>query len=126
MSTGSAKSTAMNWTEVLRSSASGNHRERARDRLVEHRAIAAPRNFHRAKTFQMLGHVLGVEQLEAACDQPRHQMHQTYFRGVAGGVKHALAEKSAAEAHAVEPADQVVVLPDLDAVAMPERVQPDI
>ena len=30
------------------------------------------------------------------------------------------------EADAVEPADQIAVLPDLDAVAMPELVQPDI
>ena len=41
-------------------------------------------------------------------------------------MKHALAEEGAAEADAVEPADQFVILPDLDAVAMAEFVQPDI
>ena len=74
----------------------------------------------------MLGDVLGVEQLEAARDQPRHQMHQRDLRGVARGVKHALAEEGAAEADAIEPADEVVALPDLDAVAMAELVQPEI
>ena len=68
----------------------------AGDRLVEQRAIAAPRNFDRAETAQMLGDILGVEQLEAARDQPRHQMHQRHLRGVAGAVEHALAEEGAA------------------------------
>ena len=71
-------------------------RRLARDRLVEQRAVAAPRNFDRAETAQMLGDVLGVEQFEAARDQPRHQMHQRHLRGVAGAVKHALAEERAA------------------------------
>ena len=74
----------------------------------------------------MLGDILGVEQLEAARDQPRHQMHQRHFRGVAGAMEHALAEEGAAEADAIEAADEVAVLPDLDAVAVPELVQPDI
>ena len=74
----------------------------------------------------MLGDVLGVEQLEAARDQPRDQMHQRDLRGVARGVKHALAEEGASQADAVEPADEVVALPGLDAVAMAELVQPAI
>src|SRR5258708_521986 len=41
-------------------------------------------------------------------------------------MKHAFAEEGAAEADAVEPADKVVILPDLDAVSMSEFVQPDI
>ena len=96
----------------------------ARDRLVEQRAIAPPRDFDGAEAAQMLGHILRVEQFKAAGDQPRHQMHQRDLRGVAGAVKHALAEEGAAEADAVESADQIVVLPDLDAVACPSSCSP--
>ena len=41
-------------------------------------------------------------------------------------MKHALAEEGAAQADAIEPADEVVILPDLDAVGVSEFVQPDI
>ena len=51
----------------------------ARDRLVQHRAIAPPRDFDRAETAQMLGDILGVEQFETAGDEPRHQMHQRHL-----------------------------------------------
>src|SRR6476469_7146335 len=74
----------------------------------------------------MLGDILRVEQLETAMDQPRDQMHQRDLRGVARGVKHALAEEGAPQAHAVEAADEVVALPGLDAVAMAELVEPAI
>src|ERR1700730_15980987 len=127
----------------MRSTALGDDRKRARaghrpisrqlakirialDRPVEQRGVAPPRDLDRAKTAQMLGDILGIEQLESAGDQPRHQMHQRYLGGVAGAMKHALAEKGAAEADAIEPAGQIVVLPDLDAVAMSEFMQADI
>src|SRR5689334_15447573 len=74
----------------------------------------------------MLGDILGVEQLESTGDQSRHQMHQRHFRSVADAVKHALAEKGAAETDAIEPAGEIAVLPDLDAVAMAELVQAEI
>ena len=96
----------------------------ALDRLVEQRGVAPPRNLDRAETAQMLGDILGVEQFETARDQPRHQMHQRHLGGVAGAMKHALAEKRAAEADAVQAADQVVILPDLDAVAVPDPCSP--
>jgi len=73
----------------------------ASDRLVEQRGIAPPRDLDRAKAAQVLGDILGVEQFEAAGDQPRHQMHQRHLRGVADAMKHALAEEGAAEADAV-------------------------
>ena len=66
----------------------------------------------------MIGDKLRVEQREAAGLQPRHQMHQRDLRGVARAVKHALAEKRAAERDAVEAADQALAVIDLDAVAM--------
>src|SRR5260370_7026097 len=98
----------------------------ASDRLVEQRGIAPPRDLDRAKAAQMLGYILRVEQFEAARDQPRHQVHQRHLRGIAGAMKHALAEEGAAEADAVKSADQVVILPDLDAMSMSEFVQPDV
>src|SRR6185437_11761445 len=74
----------------------------------------------------MLGDILRVEQLEAARDQPRHQMHQRDLGGIADAVKHALAEKGATEIDAIEAAGEIAVLPDLDAVAMAELMQPGI
>ena len=98
----------------------------ARDRAVEQGAIAAARDLDRPECAQMLGDILGVEQLEAARDQPRHQMHQRHLRGVAHAMEHALAEEGAAETDTIKPADEVAVLPDLDAVAMAELVQAEI
>src|SRR5579859_5754380 len=74
----------------------------------------------------MLGDILRVEQLEAARDQSRHQMHQRDLGRVADSMKHALAEKGATEIDAVEPAGEVTILPDLDRVAVAEGVQPAI
>src|SRR6202012_640456 len=52
--------------------------------------------------------------------------HQRHLGGVASAVKHALAEKGAAEIDAIEPTDEIVVLPDFDAVAMAKRMQPAV
>ena len=93
------------------------------DRLIEQRAITPPRHLDGAKTAQMRGDELRVEQHKAARDQPRDQMHQRDLRGVAGVMKHALAEEGAAEADAVEPAGQILAVPDLDAMAMPDSMQ---
>ena len=94
--------------------------------FVQQRRIAAARDLDRTEAAQMLGHVLGVEQFEASGDQPRHQMHQRHLRGVAGPVEHALAEEGASQADAIEAADKVIVLPDLDAVSVTEFMQSDV
>ena len=62
----------------------------------------------------MIGHELAVEQAEAADLQPRHQPGQSDLRGVARVREHALAEEGAAEADAVEAADQRLTLPHFD------------
>src|SRR5206468_6059498 len=98
----------------------------AGERLVEQAGVAPPRNLRRTKALQMLGDILRVEQLEAAMDQPRHQMHQRDLGRIARGVEHALAEERPPKAHPVEAADEFVALPGFDAVAMPELVQPAI
>src|SRR5205823_13993092 len=66
---------------------------------------------------------LRVEQFETTRNQPRHQMDQCHLRGVTGVVKHAFAEEGAAETDPIEPADEVVIAPDLDAVTMAELMQ---
>ena len=71
----------------------------------------------------MIGDELRVEQPVAAGLEPRHQMHERDLGSVARAMEHALAEERAAEADAVEAADQFVVLIDLDAVAMAEVVE---
>ena len=71
----------------------------------------------------MLGDILRVEQAIAAGAQPRDQMHQRDFRGVARAMKHTLAEKRAAERDAVKSADQLVAVIDFDAVAMAVVIQ---
>src|SRR4051794_37061914 len=66
----------------------------------------------------MLGDELRIEQAIAAGFQPRDEMHQRDLGGVARVVKHALAEKGAAERDAIEAADELRAVIDLDGVAM--------
>src|SRR5262245_43219069 len=67
---------------------------------------------------QMLGDELGIEQTEAAGDQPRTQEHQRHLAGIARVGKHTLAEEGAVERHAVEAANQTVARPGLHRVAV--------
>ena len=71
----------------------------------------------------MTGDELGVEQGEATVSQSRHQIDQRDLARIAGAREHALAEKRAAEMHAVQPAGERAVLPHLDRMAMAEREQ---
>ena len=77
----------------------------------------------RAEPGEMTGDELRVEQGEAAIYQPRHEIDERDLARVARSGEHALAEEGAAEMHAVKPADERAVLPDLDRVAMAEREQ---
>ena len=82
----------------------------------------------RAELRQVRREELRVEQDEAAEPEPRHQMHQRHLGGVAHPAEHALAEEGAAQHHAIEPADQPPLLPDLDrvrvALGMQRQEQP--
>ncbi len=53
----------------------------------------------------------------------RHQARQRHLGGVALAAEHGLAEEHAAEAHPVEPANQLPAAPDLDAVGVAAPVQ---
>lgn len=72
----------------------------------------------------MLGHELAVEQAEAPDPKTRHQPGEGDLGGVRADREHALAEKGAGEAHAIEPADQLVVLPAFDRMGVAGLVQP--
>src|SRR3569623_1144222 len=50
-------------------------------------------------------------------------MNERHLGGVAAAVKHTFAEKCSAEGHAIKPACKVVVVPSLDAMAMPDLMQ---
>src|SRR5450756_1498406 len=58
------------------------------DRLVEQRGIAAARDLERAETAQMLGHILRIEQLEAARDASKVALVHLVARLIAGAVEH--------------------------------------
>ena len=85
--------------------------------------IAPLANLNGAESLEMIGDVLRVEQAIAAGAQPRHQMHQRNFRGVARAVEHALAEEGAAERDAIEPAGQLIAVIDFDGMAMAVLVE---
>ena len=78
--------------------------------------IAGAADLDRAELRQMRRQELGVEQAVAAEPQPRDQMHQRDLAGVGLAAEHALAEERGAERDAVKPADQLAVVPALDAV----------
>lgn len=72
---------------------------------------------------QMFGQKLRVEQVEPACLQPRHQMHQGNLGGVRGPREHAFAKKRAAQRHAIQAADQPARLPALNRMGMADVMQ---
>ena len=77
----------------------------------------------RAELRQMRRHELRVEQPVTPEPQPRHEMHQRDLAGVGDPAEHALAEKRRAERDPVKPADQLAIVPALDAVRRPAGEQ---
>ncbi len=95
------------------------------DRLGEARQIILFRNFDHAKTLEMLGAGLGIEQFIAALIQALDQGGEGDFAGVALVVEHAFAEESCAETYAVETSGELFVLPCFDAVGVTQFMQAD-
>src|ERR1700726_4339510 len=95
----------------------------ADQRGVEQLVVGRPRHLDGAERAQMFGDELGVEQPETASLESRHQVHERNLGGVAGAVKHALAEEGAAETDAVEAADQRVAVVDLDGMTVAALVE---
>ena len=73
----------------------------------------------------MLGHELAVEKREIADLEARDQPGERDLRRIGSAAEHALAEKGAAELHAVEAADQLGAFPDLDRMGMARAVERD-
>ena len=96
---------------------------RADQRGVEELVIGRPRDLDGAKCAQMIGDELGVEEPIAAGPEPRHQVDEGDFRRIAGMVEHALAEEGAAEADAIEAADQLAVLVHFNGVAVAALIE---
>src|SRR3954453_19907340 len=75
----------------------------------------------------MLGHELAVEQSEIAGLEASDQPRQRYLRGIGHAAEHALAEERPAELDAIEPADQLALLPfgvpRLDRMGMARAVE---
>jgi len=60
-----------------------------------------PPDFDRAEAGEVLGHELGVEQLEATKFQPCDEIDERDLARVPGLGEHALAEEGAAEMHPI-------------------------
>ncbi len=71
----------------------------------------------------MVGHELHVDQAATRLGEPGDQVDQGDLGGVGGVVEHGLTGEHAADAHPVQAADQLVDLPDLEAVRVAEPVQ---
>ena len=88
--------------------------------------VGGPRNLDGAECPQMFGDELGVEQAVMAGLEPRHQMDEGDLGGIARAVEHALAEKGASEADAVEAADQFAAFVHLNRMAVSALVEPAV
>src|SRR6516225_12026997 len=71
----------------------------------------------------MIGDKLRVQQAIAAHLEPGDQMHQRDFGSITRAVKHAFAEKCAAEADPVKTADQAFAVVNLDGVTIAALVE---
>ena len=66
----------------------------------------------------MIGHELAVEQGETCLTHRRDKPCQRDFAGIGGAAEHAFAAKYPLETDAVEPADQLAVLPAFDGMGV--------
>jgi len=89
-------------------------------------AVERARNLLGAELPQMMRDELGVEQTKAPQSEARHEMGERNLAGIAHAAEHALAEEGAADANAVEPADQLLRVPRLHAVGAAEAVELEI
>jgi hypothetical protein len=69
-----------------------------------------------AKLSQVLGQELGVQKLIAASNQPRDQVDQGNLAGITRRRKHTLAKECPAKGYPIQAADQLPLVPALNAV----------
>ncbi|HSC17390.1 MAG TPA: hypothetical protein VLC74_00600 [Rhizomicrobium sp.] len=67
---------------------------------------------------EMRGHELRIEKCKSSVDQARHEMDERNLAGIPPPGKHAFAEKSGAELHAIQAAHQLAVSPAFDGMRM--------
>ena len=94
------------------------------ERGIEQPDIGLARDLDRAERGEVIGDELAIEQAEPADAQPRDEPGERHLGGVAPAAEHALAEKGRAEADAVKPADEHIILPAFDrmGVAAPMEI----
>src|SRR5260221_9248761 len=95
----------------------------ADQRLFQQPVIAPLGDFHGAEYFEVLGHILRVQQTVASGLEPRDQMDQGNLGCIAGAVKHAFAEEGAAERDAIKAADELGAVIDLHRMAVPAFIE---
>jgi len=86
-------------------------------------AIFGLGDFDGTQTGKMRGQELGIKQLKPSGLQSMDQKGQGGFGGVGGPRKHALAEKRRANHNAINPANQLVAVPDFNRMRMTQGVQ---
>src|SRR6267143_3514589 len=82
-----------------------------------------PRNFDRAKLFQMRRGPLRIEQREFVRTQTLDQRDQRDLRGVGHAMKHRFAKKRAADGNAVKSPCEFIFAPRFDRMRVAELVQ---
>src|SRR5205814_1009978 len=95
----------------------------ALQRLRQHLLILAARHIDRTEALQMLGGELRIEQRKAARLQALDEMDEAGLRCIRLLGKHAFAEEHPSQRHAVEAADQLVLAPGFDRMAVAHAVQ---
>ena len=69
---------------------------------------------------------MNIEQREPALLQSLEKVDQTHLRRVPTAMEHGFARKITAQGNAIDSAYELTLLPNLDAVRMPEIVKPAI
>ena len=113
-----------------RACSTGRRSQSRRDVVVaqlrEQAEVERPLDLDPAQRAKVRGQVLQLEQAAARLQEPRDEIGECDLGRIRLAVEHRLAAEHAADEHAVDAADQAVVRPDLEAVRVPERVQPGI
>lgn len=103
-------------------------KQRARGALLgdEHGEEFVPREFAGAERGEVRRELLDVDPRGAARTEVFNEVKDGELGGIVDAVKHAFAGEDAAGRHAVEAADEVIGVPDLDAVRVTAPVQLEV
>src|SRR5262249_46477072 len=93
------------------------------ERIVELSFVQSARNFPGAKSRQMLGNELRVQQTKTAKPQAGDEMDQRDLGSVGDEAEHAFAKKRAAERDTVQTADEIAIETAFHRMRVTEPVQ---